>query len=109
MFRATNLSYSLNSLKRVLQRVIYRGIVEIIKGYARSLDYGSYRPFPVFAGPRYKPGAGLVGCYAYQVYTPTESSIGTYITWQSTYPQGPKEPRALKISRPNPVPLPTSF
>ena len=78
VFRATNLSYSLNSLNRVLERVIlYRGIVEIIKGCARGLDYGSYRPFPVFAGPRYEPRTGLVGCYAYQVYTPSESSVGT--------------------------------
>ena len=36
------MSHSLNSLKGVIQGILYRGIIRGLKGDARSLDSGSY-------------------------------------------------------------------
>ena len=37
------MSYSLNSLKQVIQWIAWEGILEVIKGDTRSLEYSSHR------------------------------------------------------------------
>ena len=39
------MSYSLNSLKEVIQQIMYGSVIEVMKGDARSSDYGSYEPW----------------------------------------------------------------
>ena len=51
------MSCSLDSLKKVIQGIIYRTIIGVTKGYTRSSDYGSCRVIPgnIFCTPSFSP------------------------------------------------------